>query len=93
MAQTVIKDATGFDQRLDLISLRLLNRKMATDERATVKTTFESAKAYYEEKPEQARRAIEIGEMPVDETLSETELAAWSIIANQIFNLDETVTR
>lgn len=93
MAQTVIKDATGFDQRLDLISLRLLNRKMAADERATVKTTFESAKAYYEEKPEQARRAIEIGEMPVDETLSETELAAWSIIANQIFNLDETVTR
>jgi hypothetical protein len=93
LATEAMRSGDDFDQRLDLISLNLLNRKMTEDEKAFVKKTFETARAFYEDKPEQARFAISVGETPVDESLPAIELAAWSLVANQIFNLDETVTR
>jgi hypothetical protein len=66
---------------------------MDEDERAAVKATFDVAMKHYTEKPEEARLANDIGELKVDEKLPAVELAAWSIIASQLFNLDETVTR
>ncbi len=93
LAAVAMKGADDFDGRLDVITLRLLNRKMETDERADVKVTFYKALEYYEEKPEQARLAISVGETKAPESLPAPQLAAWSIVAGQIFNLDETVTR
>lgn len=93
LATEAMQSSESFHQRLDFISLNLLNRSMSTDEKAAVQKTFESATAYYTQRPEQARLAISVGEKPVDDSLPEVELAAWSLIANQIFNLDETVTR
>jgi len=93
LASKAIKEVETFDGRLDLISLRLLNRQMDTEEREAVKATFDAAMKYYTEKPEEARLANAVGEMVLDEELPDIELAAWSIVAGQVFNLDETVTR
>lgn len=93
LASMTLKQAESFEQRLDLITTRLLNRKLYGEERAAVKETFDFAENYYRENPEQAKLAISIGEMPVDESLPAIELAAWTLVANQLFNLDETVTR
>jgi hypothetical protein len=93
LASLALKQAQDFDQRLDLITLRLLNRKLQEDERAAIKVTLMAAETYYRDKPDQAKLAISTGETPVDKTLSEAELAAWTLVANQLFNLDETVTR
>ncbi len=93
LATKAVTDAEGFDARLDLMTRRLLNRTFATEERTTVKSTYEDALNYYQENPEQARLAIAVGEKKIPEDAPAIELAAWTLIANQLFNLDETVTR
>lgn len=82
-----------FDERLDLMSLRLLGRKMDTAERAVVKTTLDAAIGHYTGKPEEAALALTAGEARPPESIPAAELAAWSLVAGQLMNLDETLTR
>lgn len=93
LAAKALAEQQGFDERLDLISLRLLTRKFDTAEREVVKETLDAALEHYTAKPEEARLAIATGESKAPETIPAPELAAWSLVASQLFNLDETVTR
>ena len=93
LAAKALSEQKDFDTRIDLMSLRLLNRKFVTAERAVVKETLDAALAHYTAKPEEARLAITTGETKAPETIPAPDLAAWSIVASQLFNLDETVTR
>jgi hypothetical protein len=93
LASKALTEQKDFDTRLDLISQRLLARKLDPAEKAVVKETLDAALTYYTAKPEEARLAISTGESKALESISAPELAAWSLIASQIFNLDETVTR
>jgi len=93
LGEKAMKEADDFDSRLDLITGRLLNRELDSAERAAVRETFEKAKTYYTENPGKARQAVSVGEMPVAEGLEAPELAAWALVANQLFNTDESVTR
>ncbi len=93
LAGKALSEQKDFDTRLDLISQRLLARKLETAEKAVVKETLDAALAHYTAKPEEARLAIATGESKAPETIPAPELAAWSLVASQLFNLDETVTR
>jgi hypothetical protein len=93
LAVKALVEQEGFDERLDLISLRLLSRKLDTSEKEVVKETLDAALAHYTAKPEEARLAVATGETKPPETIPAPELAAWSLVASQLFNLDETVTR
>jgi len=88
-----IGSAKDFDGRLDLVSLRLLNRVFDRSERAIVRVTFERALATYQNQPAEAEQLIKTGASPVPAGVDAAELAAWTLISSQIFNLDETVTR
>ncbi len=93
LASMAMAKAEGFDARLDLITLRLLGRVLDSDERSIVKTTFDAAEKYYTGKPEDARLAIAVGETKPPEDIPAVELAAWTLVAGQLINLDETLTR
>ncbi len=93
LAQNAVKSSENFDTRADFVSLRLLDRKLDPEERSALRETLDQAKNYYTARPEQARLAIEIGELEPDGSIDAVELAAWTLVANQLFNLDETVTR
>ncbi|MFK7850499.1 MAG: DUF1553 domain-containing protein [Akkermansiaceae bacterium] len=93
LAAMAIGEKEGFDERLDLITLRLFGRKLGTDERSIVKSTFDAAEEYYTGKPEDARLAIAVGETKPPEDIPAVELAAWTLVAGQLINLDETLTR
>lgn len=93
LAENALKSSGDFDARLDYITERLLARKFDPEDRKDVRETLEKALEYYTAKPEEARLAIAIGAIKPDESLPAPELATWSLVTNQIFNLDETVTR
>lgn len=93
LAVKALTEQQGFDDRLDLISLRLLSRTFDDSEREVVKSTLDAALEHYTAKPEEARLAISEGASTAPETIPAPELAAWSLVASQLFNLDETVTR
>ena len=43
--------------------------------------------------PEQARELLRVGASPVAEGIPEPELAAWTVVASSILNLDETISK
>jgi hypothetical protein len=43
--------------------------------------------------PEEARKAVSFGDLPPDPSIDPVELAAWTMVANTVLNLDEVVTK
>lgn len=93
LASKALKVSPSFSQRLDLISMSLMSRTMNNEEQAVVKKALDHHLAHYKAKPELADQLIQVGNSATDDSLEKTELAAWTLIASQIFNLDETLTK
>jgi hypothetical protein len=93
IAAAALAGAKDFDARLDFLSMRLLARNFAPEERAIVKETFARALATYQQQPDAASKLIAVGASPVPPGFDPAELATWTLISSQIFNLDETLTR
>jgi hypothetical protein len=70
-----------------------LARRPSPEEIAIVQDDFTKHLAKYEARPEEAKKTIRNGESPPKPGLPEPELAAWTMVANLVLNLDETVTR
>jgi hypothetical protein len=47
----------------------------------------------YQARPMEAEKLLAVGEARHDRSLAAPEVAAWSVIANLLFNLDEAITR
>jgi Protein of unknown function (DUF1553)/Protein of unknown function (DUF1549)/Planctomycete cytochrome C len=54
---------------------------------------FEKAKIRYAAQPDEAIKLLSAGEAKRDESLEVAELAAWTMVASTILNLDETITK
>jgi hypothetical protein len=48
---------------------------------------------HYSANPKDARSLLKIGEKRVDTSISAPELAAWTMIASEMLNLDETINK
>lgn len=62
-------------------------------ETAVLVKLYEDQLAEYQANPEAAKQLLSVGELKRDETLEPAEHAAWTMVANLILNLDETVTK
>jgi hypothetical protein len=60
---------------------------------AAVRSALGEFRARYATNPEAAAKLIAVGESPVPQDLPASELAAYTLVANLLLNLDETVTR
>lgn len=93
LAQRAIKSSDDFDGRIDHITLHLIGRVMDAEEKTFVRESLDEALAFYTANLDEARSAIAVGETKADESIPADQLATWTLIATQVFNLDETVTR
>jgi hypothetical protein len=93
LAAAALKAAAEPNTRLDYITARLLGRVLTAEERAIVTRSLDQALATFAAKPDDAKALIAIGATPADATLPAPELAAWTLTASQLLNLDETLTR
>jgi hypothetical protein len=48
---------------------------------------------YFQKLPDEAAELLKNGELSIDETLPTNELAAWTVVASAILNLDETISK
>jgi hypothetical protein len=62
-------------------------------ERAALKTAFEKALTRYAADPESSRQAITFGESTPSAALNPSELAAYTMVANVLLNMDEVLTK
>jgi hypothetical protein len=80
-------------ERITFAYRAVLSRPPDADELAVVQETLDKHLTKYRANPEAAKQAIRAGESPPNATLAEPELAAYTLVANLILNLDETLTR
>ena len=81
------------DERIVFAYRTVLSRKPAPEEIAIVRGALEHHLATFQQTADAAAKFIRQGESKPNPALPEPELAAWTLIANLILNLDETITR
>ena len=94
LAETALKSApAALDAQLDHMTQRLLARRLDDRERATARKAYQDFLRFYDSKPQEATRLIAQGESKPDSSLPPAELAAATLLANQLLNLDEVLTK
>jgi hypothetical protein len=68
-------------------------RQPTVQELAVIVKVFESELAEFTADSESAAKLLAVGDAKRNETLEVKELAAWTLVANLVLNLDETVTK
>lgn len=93
LAQTVLKSGGTTEQQLDQLAQRLIARPFRTNELPIVQNSLAELVAYYREHEADAKALITTGESKPDETLDPKPLAAWTMLANEVLNLDEVLNK
>jgi mono/diheme cytochrome c family protein len=94
LAQRVIE--TGGkqpEQRLDLMGDILLSHDPPPRMASVLEASLAQMEKHYAADPRAARKLIEVGEKKSDASIPAPELAAWTMVASEMLNLDETVTK
>ena len=81
------------EERITFAWRTVLARRPSAGELAIAQEDFAKHLAKYTAQPDAAKKAIRNGESAPKAGLPEPELAAWTMVANLVLNLDETVTR
>jgi len=92
-AQHVMQTNASTDARITALFRTATGRFPSAQEAEIIRQDFSKQLAAYTAKPEEAKKAITYGESKPDEKLNPAELAAWTMIANLVMNLDEVVTK
>ncbi len=93
LAEKAMTADTADDKRIDFLAKRLLARPFRAEEMVIVTDVLKSLRATYKAKPEEAKKLIAFGESKADPKLDASELAAWTMLANQLLNLDEVLNK
>ncbi len=68
-------------------------RRPDSQEQKLLMQSFQRFLKHYQAEPAAATKLFRVGESSFDQTLNPTQLAAMTMIASTIFNLDETITK
>jgi Protein of unknown function (DUF1553) len=79
--------------RLDFVAKRLLARPLRADELPIVKQSLADLLAHYQGHIEEAKQLIAVGDSQADPALDPAQLAAWTMLANELLNLDEVLNK
>ena len=95
LAESLLRDESATDDhsRIGLAFERIVSRVPSDPERKAVAKLLESERARYRETPDDAIRAVSIGESPQAKEIDSVEHAAWAQVAALLLNLSEALTR
>ena len=92
-ARTLTETAGEDAQRIEWLFRTVLARSPSADETRIVAAAITGNRARYEADAEAAKQAIAHGESKAPAGLAPVELASWTLVANMLLNLDETLSR
>ena len=93
LAQNALRASSNINHAVDFMTLRVLSRTFAPAERKIVLGAYEDFAAHYRANADAASKLLAVGEWPADQNLPKEELAALTMVANQIFSLDEALNK
>ncbi len=94
LAENALTASGGVESKaFDFIARRVLCRPFNPGEEPILTASLGDLRAYYRENPDDARALIAVGESKPDDKLDPTRLAAWTMLCNQVLNLDEVLNK
>jgi hypothetical protein len=93
LAERAILTGSSVQKRMDFISSQLLSRPLNNREKTTLEAQLIVYQSYYQAHPQDAVDLLTTGAAAVNSELQPSEIAAWTMLANQFLNLDETLTK
>jgi hypothetical protein len=93
LAASVIGASSDQEVRIDQMAKRVLARPLDDTEKKIVVESLNSLNAHFNANPAAASELIAVGEMPTPSDLPVSELAAFTMLANQLMNLDEALNK
>jgi hypothetical protein len=94
LAEVALKEGgEKTEGRLDLVARRLLARPFRAEEMKVVQGSLDALLAYYKGHTEDAKKLITVGESKADPKLDASTLAAWTMVVNELMNLDEVLNK
>ncbi len=92
LAQAALKQ-TKNDKAIDFIAEHLLDRPLKPAERKITASTYNDLLAHYKTAPKDAEALVTVGESKPDPKLDTPTLAAYTMVANEMMNLDEVLNK
>jgi hypothetical protein len=92
-AQRLIRSDATVRGRIDLAYQLATSRPATEREQTILRRVLRGQRERFEANPENAQQFLGVGERPRDASIDLVEHAAWTVIAQMILNLDETLTR
>ena len=94
LAQNALLASRGdLDRQVNYMSSRLLARNFDEKERAVILRSYRDYLAYYKSVPTDAAKLVSVGESKPEAGLPAPTLAAMTMLANQLMNLDEVLAK
>jgi hypothetical protein len=93
LAELALADAKKEDDALQALAERALSRPLTAKELSIVRGTLKEARAYYEANADAATKLITVGESKPTDKVPAPQLAAMTMVANQLLNLDEVLNK
>jgi hypothetical protein len=93
LAQLALKQSGSTETRLDFVARRLLCRPFRAEEIKVVQRSLDDLLAYYTAHPDDAQKLMTVGETRPDATMDVPALAAWTMLTNELLNLDEVLNK
>lgn len=94
LAQRILLEGGRDDsERLTWSFRTVLSRTPSPRELQLLRENLDEQREHFRVRSEDALRLLEVGEQERDGNVSPQELAAWTMVANLLLNLDETLTR
>jgi cytochrome c553 len=81
------------DDRLTEAAGLVLGRPFTEPERKVLLASKERLEAYFTENEEAAAELIQVGESKIEDDIRSAQLATWTMLCNQLLNLDEALTK
>jgi hypothetical protein len=81
------------EERITFLYRTVLSRKPDAEELRLVSAALAKQRELYKAGPAAAKKVVRVGESKPRSVAPDPETAAWTMIANLVLNLDETVTR
>ncbi len=93
LAEKAITSSPADEARLDFVAKRLLARPLRAEELAIVKESLVTLMADFKAKPADAKKLLAVGDTKINGTIDPATFAAWTMLCNQLMNLDEFLNK
>ena len=94
LAQHALESGGATDaEKINFLGLRLVARPFREKEQTLIQSSLADLTAYYTAHPDDAKALLTVGEMTADAKLPAEQLAAWTMLTNELMNLDEVLNK